>query len=88
MSDQPTHNLGILGQPIRAPPTLNPSASSKRGRVKPFTLREGMMKVAPMPAVETGTEANEMKIYQTLKREVVRNTVEVEFKAIKEAKEQ
>ena len=46
-----------------------------------------MMKVAPMPAVETGTEANEMKINQTLKREVVRNTVEVELKAIKEANE-
>ena len=65
--------------------------------MKPFTLREGMMKVgqsgsmmkvAPMPAVETGTEANEMKMNQTLKREVVRNKVEVELKAIKEANEQ
>ena len=59
--------------------------------MKHFTLREGMMKVgqsgsmmkvAPMPAKQTGSEANQMKMNQTLKREVVRNTVEVELKAI------
>ena len=45
------------------------------------------MKVAPMPAKQTSSEANEMKMNQTLKREVVRNTVEVELKAIKGANE-
>ena len=44
-----------------------------------------MMKVAPMPAKQTGSEANEMKMNQTFKRKVVLKTDEVELMAIKEA---
>ena len=77
-----------MPQSHRVPPTLNPSASSKRGGSDDESGSKWLHDESGSNASKTNRlRANEMKMNQTFKREVVLKTVEVEveMKAIKEA---